>query len=666
MKTFFLPFFISFFLHFFCYAQTNFTDGARECSLRKSMLQNIPSRPASPESGPSHAFDVLSYSLNLNLFSCYTGTYPNSFRGSNTITFRVDSSLNAIMLNATNSSLIIDSVRLAGASFTHSGNLLSIALDRQYYPGETATVKVFYTHKDVEDYAFYSSGGFVFTDCEPEGARKWFPCWDKPSDKAKVELYAKVPWNVKLGSNGSLIDSTFSGNGDTLTYHWVSEENVATYLTVITSKVNYNLDIVYWHKLSNPADSVPIRFYYNSGENPGVIKDMIVPMTNWYSENFCEHPFTKNGFASLNNQFGWGGMENQTLTSLRPYGWQEGLVAHEFAHQWFGDMITCATWADIWINEGFATWSEAFWYENYGGYPAYKSQINQYANDYLASNPGWAISVPSWAVTTPNSNTLFNYAITYAKGACVIHQLRYVLGDSLFFSVLKTYCADTNLRYKSAVINDFMDIVNDVGNDDYNWFFNEWIFLPNHPSYHNTYNIHELGNDQWQVNFFVEQTQSSPSFFKMPIEIKIKYEDYTDTLFRVMNEANYQQYSWIFNKKPIMLLFDPNKNIILKSANTIVGEPGILPQGDQEALFQNYPNPVHGMTRIYYSIDQPCQVRIEIIDGLGRILKIPLVQYKETGKHFIDVDCIGLFPGVYFYRLKTEDQVRTNRMIISQ
>ncbi|MBK7380205.1 MAG: hypothetical protein IPJ03_14645 [Ignavibacteriales bacterium] len=155
----------------------------------------------------------------------------------------------------------------------------------------------------------------------------------------------------------------------------MAEDNIATYLFVISGKVNYNLDLVYWHKLSNPNDSIPLRFYWNQGENHSSVLQMeqvTLEMTDHYSTLFGEHPFEKNGFATLNSSFPWGGMENQTLTSLCPGCWSEGLISHEYAHQWFGDMITCATWANIWLNEGFATYSEALWIEHTSGYSSYK------------------------------------------------------------------------------------------------------------------------------------------------------------------------------------------------------------------------------------------------------------------------------------------------------
>lgn len=543
--------------------------GSYYCHMKKISAGIVPELPDNSGYSVPHSFDVLKYTLSLKLNQCFFSPYPKNFTASNIIRFRVDSTLSSIKLHAVNSSLAIDSVSKAGVSFTHSGNILTIALNRTYIPGETAEVNIYYRHLNVQDGAFYATGGMLFTDCEPEGARKWFPCWDKPSDKALLDLTAKVPSTVKFASNGKLMDSVFSA--DTLIYHWASTHNIATYLVVMTAKVNYNLDIVYWHKPSNPNDSVPIRFYFNPGENISSIKTIITPLTNWYSEHFCEHPFQKNGFAALNSQFAWGGMENQTLTSICPNCWQEWLIAHEYAHQWFGDMITCDTWADIWLNEGFATWSENFWWEQSGGYTAYKNSINSDASSYLGSNPGWAISEPSWATTTPSVNTLFNYAITYAKGACVLHMLRYTLGDSLFFASMQSYANDTNLRFQSAKIADFNDHVDSVTGGNYDWFFNQWIFAPNHPLYANQYYFENLGSGNWDVHFLAKQTQTNAPFFQMPLVVKIYFLDNTDSLVRVMNTANQQEFTWTFGKQPTTFTFDPGNEIVLKTATLTQG-----------------------------------------------------------------------------------------------
>ena len=613
--------------------------------------------------GPTHTYDVLSYTISLNVYNSFFSPYPKNYNAKNIILVKADSTLNFIKLNAANSSLVIDSVRLAGASFTQANDTLRIQLNRTYTPGEIFQVRISYHHINVTDGAFFAKNGFVFTDCEPEGARKWFPCWDKPSDKALVDITVKVPLNAKCGSNGALMDSTI--NGDTLTYHWASAQPVATYLTVITARLNYNLDIVYWHKLSNPADSIPLRFYYNPGENPYFIEGILPDMTTYYSQNFIEHPFQKNGFATLNSDFGWGGMENQTLTSLAANYWWEGVVSHEYAHQWFGDMITCGTWADIWLNEGFATWTEAFWIEKTLGYTGYLNEIHGDASTYLSGNPGWAISVPGWAINTPSVGILFNLQITYKKGACALHQVRYLLGDALFFQVMQAYCADTNLRFKSATIGDFNAKVNEVTGTNYDWYFTDWIYQPNHPLYQNRYNFEDLGNGQWNVNFQANQVQTNPAFFRMILNFKVIFSDATDTTFRAMNDINSQVYQWRFDKQPIQFFFDPSNEIVLKSASTTLG----LPEADQPGgfhLYQNIPNPAANTTKIVYELNHDTRVRLDILDISGKVIATPVNESKAGGKHFVDVDCSSLAPGIYYYTLNAGDFRQTRKMVISK
>ncbi|MCX6283039.1 MAG: M1 family aminopeptidase [Bacteroidetes bacterium] len=639
------------------------TSGAYSCFLRKSSMQELPYLPSQANTAGPHAYDVLKYTINADLYHCYTSPYPHDFNASVKIRFKADSVIKSIKLDAAYASLQIDSVKLASTSFSHSGNILTVILDRTYNPGEIAEILVYYRHKNVTDNAFYVSGGFVFTDSEPEGARHWFPCYDSPSDKALLDLTAKVPANVKLGSNGRLADSTVIA--DTIFYHWVSSNSVATYLVVMTSKVNFNLDIKYYHKITNPADSVPIRFYYNAGESPYACEGLIDSMTTYYSRNWCEHPFEKNGFATLNNQFAWGGMENQTLTSFCPNCWEASLMAHEFAHQWYGDMITCDTWADIWLNEGFATWSEAFWRESSGGYIAYLNDIQSYASSYLSGNPGWAISNPDWAINTPSVNVLFNWSITYCKGACVLHQLRYVIGDSLFFKVLQTYTTDTNYKYKSATIANFSQEVNRVTGQNYDWFFNEWIFTPNNPVYANTYQFSNHGGGNWRVDFYAKQVQNNAAFFKMPLKLKIHFTDNSDTLINVMNYYNGQAYQWVFGKQPQSFYFDPDNEIVLKQAATVVGVPE---RGGFEGIVlgQNTPNPSDLKTTIPFVLPSPAEASISIMNTLGiEVWQTGTLNYT-AGAHSVEADLSTLPSGVYIYILKTDGRSYSGKMVISR
>jgi len=648
MKKIILLCLISLFATSLIQSQETRESGAYYCSKKKSAMsqQSLTFLKEALTGGPAHNYDVLSYTMNLNVYSSFYSPYPKNYSAKVIILIKADTALNFIKLNAVNASLTIDSVRLAGVSFTQINDTLTIQLDRTYSPGEQLQVKVCYRHNNVTDGAFYASGGFVFTDCEPEGARHWFPCWDKPSDKALLDLTVKVPMAARCGSNGALVDSTI--NGDTLTYHWASAQPVATYLMVMTARLNYHLDIVYWHKLSDPMDSIPLRFYFNSGENPDYIESILPTMTTYYSQNFIEHPFQKNGFATLNNQFAWGGMENQTLTSLCPNCWDESIVSHEFAHQWFGDMITCGTWADVWLNEGFATWNEAFWIENTSGYAGYISNIHDDAAGYLINNPGWAVSVPDWAIHTPSVGVLFDLYITYYKAACALHQVRYLLGDTLFFQTMQAYCADTNLKFKSAVTADFNAKVNEVSGGDYDWYFTDWIYQPNHPVYQNKYNFEDLGNGKWNVNFQASQVQTNPAFFRMLLNFRVVFADLTDTTFRIMNDVNNQDFTWTFNKRPTQFSFDPNDEIVLKQGTTVLGVPG---PGKLEGfhLYQNIPNPVINTTRIVYELKNDTHVHLDIHDISGKTVATPLDENAIQGKHWVDVDCSGFAPGIYYY-----------------
>ncbi|NQV02083.1 MAG: T9SS type A sorting domain-containing protein, partial [Bacteroidia bacterium] len=311
-------------------------------------------------------------------------------------------------------------------------------------------------------------------------------------------------------------------------------------------------------------------------------------------------------------------------------------------------------------------WSEAFWYESYAGYAAYKADIVGNANYYLNNNPGWAISEPEWAVTTPPSNVMFNYAITYCKASTILHMLRYMVEDSLFFQVLQTYANDPDLKYYSAVIPDFMAVVNEVTGEDYDWFFNQWIYEPNHPQYQNTYNFEDLGTGQWKVNFYTEQIQSNPGFFKMPMEIKIRFMDLSDTIVTVMNDANNQLFSWVFDIRPVFFQFDPNNNIVIKQSSTILGveEPGT--STSRIHLSQNIPNPATHTTLINYQLDQPSDVQLSLFNMMGIEIKILVNQRQTTGNHTVSLDCNSLSAGVYHYTLRANGEKQTRKLIITK
>ena len=643
--------------------------GAYYCSLKKIHNPNILKFGPESQNSPRHSFKMLDTKMSVDLYSNFISPYPMTYKANILDKFRVDSTLNNIKLDAVNSSLGIDSVRLypsnAVLTFTQVSDILTINLDRTYNPGEVAYVKIYYRHLNIYDNAFYCSSGGAFTDCEPEGARKWFPCWDKPSDKATYDITIKVPSNVRIGSNGRLNDSTLTG--DSLYYHWVSRDPIASYLVVMTGKVNYNMRILYWHKISNPGDSIQMRHYYNSGEDITPSSNVILDMTTFYSQKFGEYPFEKGGFTTApTSGFFWGGMENQTLITFCPGCWGANLTSHEYAHQWFGDMITCATWADIWLNEGFATYCEALWYEHTSGYSSYKNTIIGDATSYIGEGNWRPIYVPYWVNHTPGVDSLFDYGVTYLKGACVMHMLRYVLGDTLFFQAYHNYGTDTtNFKYKSATSADFNSMWNQYTGQNLDWFFNEWIFQPAHPVYANTYNFTNVGGNQWRVKFFAIQTQTNTPFHKMPITLQISFTAGSDTVIKVMNDVNNQGYIYNFYRQPTGITFDPNNDIVLKQASLTLGIGGnenTLP--DKFELYQNFPNPFNPVTVIRYDIPNNAFVILKIYDITGKLVKTLVNEIKVAGRYEETFNGVNLASGIYFYKIEAGNFTDEKKLVL--
>lgn len=520
--------------------------------------------------------DVLKYHLKLDLYSCYYSPFPYAFSGSVEIKFRVETPLNTIHLNASNTSLIITSVGGAGKDFVHASDTLTIRLKRAYKPGEQATVVILYRHAEVMDQAVFCGNGWFFTDSPPEGARKWFPCQDLPSDKALWELEAKVPPAVRLGSNGSLADSVMVA--DTLVYRWVSKDPLATYLMSISSRVNWRM---YHGSLShkgNPVEKIPLLLFYKPGESLGKAVEALESITAFYEERFGRYPFEKIGFATLNNLFQWGGMENQTMINLQPGGYEDpNLLAHEHAHHWFGDLITCATWADVWLNESFATYCQNLWVEKTRGDSVYREGMRTIAGYYLSDNPGWALYQPVWMDEVPPGNVLYSLPVVYYKGACVLHQLRYVLGDSVFFTTLKSYATDPELMFKNVSTRTAVAKFERYSGTKLEWFFDEWVYHPDHPIYENHVTLSNELKGGYRMGIRIDQQQKGTCFFTMPLEFNVIFSDGSDTLLRVMNSVNHQQFDWIFVHRPKKVTFDPYDKILLKKQTTFFLEEPTVP-----------------------------------------------------------------------------------------
>ncbi|HQY52660.1 MAG TPA: M1 family metallopeptidase [Ignavibacteria bacterium] len=509
--------------------------------------------------------NVIKYDLEFDLINTFQEPYPKTYSAVNVVSLMVNSTAGQITLNAENYSLIIDSVSGSGQTFVHENDLLKINLDKFYNSGDMFDVKIYFRHKEIFDTAYFAFKGLMYTDSETAGARRWFPCKDIPNDKVMLRLSARVPEKVLFVSNGLLVDSVYKNNS--LHYTWETNIPISTYLIAMAGSKNYKLEVFNWKKLKPPYDNVEIRLYSQPGEtkfNYDNIKNKLPEMLEVFSKLYGDYPFEKIAFVTTDRNFPWGGMENQTLVTLCPDCWYESLIVHELVHQWFGDMITPNTWADIWLNEGFATFNEAIWDEYNKGPKEYKKNIQNEAMKYLSGDPGWELYNKDWAVSKPNDDVVFNSNVTYSKAASIVYMLRYVLGDSVFFDALQAYTDNPQFRFGNVTTSEFQAAVEQVSALDLDWFFSQWLMKPGFPEYEFNFTTEKSKNGKWKTDYTINQIQSNKIFYQMPVELKVKFTDGSEQLLKERNSYNFQTFNFEFDKEPERIIFDPNNWIVLK------------------------------------------------------------------------------------------------------
>jgi hypothetical protein len=281
---------------------------------------------------------------------------------------------------------------------------------------------------------------------------------------------------------------------------------------------------------------------------------------NLYESLFEIYPFHTEKYGHA--QFGWsGGMEHTTVSFMVSF--ERGLIAHEMAHQWFGDKITCGAWNDIWLNEGFATYVASLVIENFDGKAAFTSEKNTMISNITSKTNG-AVYVTDSELS--DVDRIFDSRLTYNKGAMVLNMLRFKLGDALFFQGIKNYLKDQNLAYKYAKTSDLQSHLEAVYGSSLIEFFNDWVYNQGYPTY--TINAQNLVGGQ--AKFTINQTQSdaSVSYFEMPIPIRV-FGSGGQQLDLVLN--NTTEGETFTENVPFTITsvtFDPEKNIISKG-NTI-------------------------------------------------------------------------------------------------
>ncbi len=496
-----------------------------------------------------HNFDVIHYEFDWNIDSSsqsIQGTAiingESSIQGLDTITIDLSNSMTVAGVKQNQKSL----------SFTHQDNLLKIYLSKNYNKGESFAVEIDYSGHPTSGlyYDFHGSEPIIYSLTEPSDARNWFPCYDHPSDKATAELKITVPSEMMAASNGTLMDTTLNTD-NTVTYHWQVSYPIATYLISVAA-TNY---VTFSHTYTSDQEEMDVVYYVYPElfENAKTDFANTVLQIEFYSEVFGEYPFfgEKYGMALIP---GGTAMEHQTCTSYparmingeQVYDW---LIAHELAHQWWGDLVTLEDWPEIWLNEGFATYSDALWWEHLYGMPGLKARMQDFRSILFERYSG-----PHHAIYDPPEGYLFS-AIEYEKGAWVLHMLRFVVGEDNFWNILKTY--PQRYAYDTVTTDDFKSVCEEIYGADLGWFFDQWIYEPGYPRYEYSWG-HSGPNS---VKVIIEQTQQAYSLYSMPIELQIVLPSGTVKRTVWVDERT-NAYDLSFAEPPSDVLFDPDQWIL--------------------------------------------------------------------------------------------------------
>jgi aminopeptidase N len=605
-------------------------------------------------------YDVTYYKLDLAL------TYsPQNIIGAVTVNATIKSdNISSVFLDLTNP-LIVDSVILNSSktSASHVGDSLIIDLKSNYNTGDKISIVVFY-------HGIPGSSGFgsftfgttpvnnnptIYTLSEPYGAKDWWPCKDTPADKAdSADIWITVVNDFVGASNGTLLSITDNGNG-THTYKWKVHYAIAQYLLSLAIADYYQY--VNYYKYS-PSDSMRITNYVYPESWNSTTKsylDLTPQMIKVFAEHFGEYPFLKEKYGHA--QFGWGGgMEHQTLTSLG--GYSASLISHELTHMWYGDAITCKDWHHIWLNEGFATYGQGVWIESQQGKSGYDNFISAEMNS--AKNAIGTI----WVQDISSVGQIFDGSRSYAKGGVVLHMLRGIVGDSIFYEVLRAYSANPALAYGVATTEDFQAVAQNVSGMDLNYFFQEWIYGENYPQYSIVWSKNYLHSDLWNLSLRIDQqtNTSNPTFFTMPVQIKVNFVT-GDTLITIFNNTQAQNFSIAIKGEPTSITFDPNNWIMKNVVSIILGvDNENIP--NKFSVEQNFPNPFNPSTQIQYSIGTKQLVQIKIYDVLGNEVATLVNEEKASGTYEVNFDAANLPSGVYIYKMQAGSFFNTRKMIL--
>lgn len=540
-----------------------------------------------------------------------------------------------------------DLLYISRPSSVHAGDLVSISVTYEGTPNP-ASAGIFSGINNAQSKAWGNQ--ITWTLSEPFNTKTWWPAKQDLNDKIdSVSVHITVPNHLKVGSNGTLTRSLSLIDGKTR-HEWKSTYPMAYYLVAFTvgEYVEYNN---YAKPTALSGDSIFIQNYlYNNPETLPYYKDeldMIPEMMELFSELFGLYPFHQEKYGHVMAPFS-GGMEHQTMSSMGIFTF--GLDAHELGHQWFGDHVTCATWNDIWINEGFARYCEYIAAEKLLSVKNARAIMEDDMLSVTGTDTG-SVYIPLDEKLT--DSRIFQYRLTYLKGGLLINMIRELVDDdALFFRTLRIYLQEYGGR--SASGEDFRAILERETKMDFGSFFQQWYYGGGFPIFDITWT--KMEGDTLGISIHQSTTDDVP-FFSTPLEFQITFKSGQIKRLLLRPEENIQFFKVPASGQVKTLTFDPDKWLI-KKVNSFhqVDENGniILStsyQSPEELIV--FPNPATTEIHLSRKVNS-----IKIYDTTGRsILLIQLNHQVQT------IDISELNPGLYFFQAADDSQLWNGKFL---
>lgn len=561
--------------------------------------------------------------------------------GKVTTTFKALSSMSAVIFDLTND-LTVSSVKQnnVAVTFSQSAEELTINLQNTLLTGSFATVEIIYSgapSSDEEAFTTDAHSGtpILWTLSEPYGARDWWPCKQDMNDKVDtIDIYITAPSQYTSVANGIEVSQVTNAN-TTKTTHFSHGYPIPAYLVAI-AVTNYQ---IFTQTAGTAPNTFPIvnYLYPENFTSASTSVAVTLPIMNLYESLFETYPFSNEKYGHA--QFGWGGgMEHTTVSFMGSFGRE--LIAHELGHQWFGDKITCGSWNDIWLNEGFATYLSGLVVENLDGIIQFRNWKSGLTTN-ITSQSGGSVYVPEAEIS--NVNRIFSSRLSYNKGAMVVNMLRFKLGDTNFFQGMKNYLADTNLAYKYAQSSDLKSHLETVSGLSLTEFFNDWVYGQGYPSYQ--FQMVNLANNQTKITVNQTQSHSSVSFFEMPVPLRLfgNNGQFLDVVLN--NTTNNQVFIENVPFAVTSVSFDLEKQLISKNNEVTLGNSNL----ELDTEMRLYPNP----TSSQLNLKLPENLKVEKVifyNTLGQIISTS----TETSW-----DVSGFANGVYYLKVFNGNGAKT-------